>query len=83
VYIDATNLNIVVDPYATIGAVDITYLKTPGTLVRTTPDTGEVTTSELPEEVHTEIVGLAVSLMLENIESNRFQSQLVTLNNKE
>ena len=82
-YIESDFLNIIIDPYATIGDIELTYVKTPGVLVRTSPGPGEVTTSDLPEQVHQEIVALTVSLMLENIESPRFQSQLLTLNNKE
>lgn len=83
VYLKEGEVNFIYDPYATPVAAYVSYIKKPGVLVRTSPGVGEVTTSILPEHVHPEIVALTVSLMLENIESPRFQSQFLTLNNKE
>jgi hypothetical protein len=80
VYLEDNHIYILYDPYKDYDVVKITFVKYPDTLVRSAPGVNETNTSELPEQVHQEIVALAVSLMLENIESQRFQTQMVTLN---
>ena len=82
-YLKKNQVNVIYDPYATLDSIYVSYIKQPGKLVRSAPGVGEVTTSELPEQVHQELVALTISLMLENIESPRFQTQFLTLNNKE
>lgn len=53
---------------------DITYIKRPKTLTINTPGTYETNTSELALHTHREIVVIAASLALENIESQRTQT---------
>jgi hypothetical protein len=55
-------------------AVDIKYIRQPLQLTSGTPVTGTTNTCELPFETHEEIVNIAVSLVIENIESPRVQS---------
>ena len=80
IYLKEGEVNVIYDPFATLDSIYISYVRKPGTLVTGTPGAGEVTTSELPEHTHDEIVNLTVSLMLENIESERFQTNMITLN---
>ena len=83
-YIADDKLNIIKDPYSNaVSSVLIRYIKRPNTMVRSGVGVGTVTTCVLPVQVHTEVVALAVSLMLENIESTRFQTNQIVLNNKE
>lgn len=83
IYLKEGEINVIYDPYATLDSIYVSYIKRPGKLVRSNPGVGEVTTSDFPEHVHNEIVDLAVSMMLENIESQRFQTQMITLNRNE
>lgn len=53
---------------------DLTYVKKPMKLTINTPGTYETNTCELSEHTHREIVVLAVSLVIENIESQRVQT---------
>lgn len=53
---------------------DITYIKKPMVLTIDTPGTYETNTCELSEQTHKEIVTLAASLVIENIESPRVQT---------
>jgi hypothetical protein len=53
---------------------DLTYIKKPKTLTTSTPGTYETNTCELAEHTHREIVALAASLLIENIESPRVQT---------
>lgn len=83
VFLQDNDINIIRDPFRTYDEYSVFYVVKPAVLVRTSPGPGQVTTSELPEQVHPEIVALAVYLMLENIEAERQQTNLITLNNKE
>ena len=83
VYIADSNFNFIYDPDNEFYNVNITYLRTPKKLVSGTPGVGEVNTSELPEQTHSEIVALTVNMLLENIESERFQTNQLMYNNKE
>lgn len=83
IYLKEGEVNVIYDPFATLDSIYVSYLRKPGRMVKSNPGPGDVTTCELPEHVHVEVVALAVSLMIENIESPRFESQFLTLNNKE
>jgi len=83
IYLKENQVNVIYDPYATLDSIYVSYIRKPDKLVRSTPGVGETTVCELPEQVHPELVALTISLMLENIESPRFQTQFLTLNNKE
>lgn len=84
VFLQGNNVNIIRDPFKTYTNVHVTYVERPLTLVRENPVANvSTTTSVLPEQVHPEIVALTVLLMLENIESQRLQSNLITFNTKE
>jgi hypothetical protein len=83
IYLADSKINVISDPFATVSAFRCRYIKKPGTLVRTEPGTGQVTTSELPLQVHPELVALTTFLMLENIESQRLQTNQLILNSKE
>lgn len=83
VYLKEGEVNFIYDPFATPVSAYVSYIKKPGRLVRQNPGPGEVTTCILPEHVHPELTDLAVNMMLENIESPRFQTNLVTLNRNE
>lgn len=52
----------------------VLYVKKPMKLVSGTPSTYETNTCELPEHTHSEIVNIAVSLLVENLESPRVQT---------
>lgn len=80
IYLKEGEINIIYDPFATINSIYVSYIRKPGTMVLSDAGTDEVTTCELPEHVHDEIVNLTVYLMLENIESERQQTQFLTLN---
>jgi len=71
------------DPYKSIEGAYVKYIKQPKELVRTGVSGYQTTESELPEQVHPEIVSLTVNLLLENIESQRLQTHLMQLNKKE
>lgn len=53
---------------------DMTYIRKPRKLVLSSPGTYQTTTCELAEHTHREIVTMAASLVLENIESPRVQT---------
>lgn len=83
VYISANKFNFIFDPYASISVAYITYLRSPKKMVAGTPGSYEVNACELPLTVHSEVVALAVTMMLENIESERLQTNQLMYNNKE
>lgn len=83
IYLKEGEVNVIYDPFATLSSIYVSYIRKPGKLVTETPGEGEVNTSELPEHVHSEIVDLAVSMLLENIESQRLQTQMLNLNRNE
>lgn len=56
----------------------LTYIKKPDEVSISTS-----TSTDLPEETHEEIVNIAVNLVLEDIESKRFQTQSFLLNKQE
>jgi len=60
----------------------LTYLKKP-TEVEINPTVGSPVDCNLPEHTHTEIVKLAVSMMLENIEQPRYQTYQNEVNTME
>lgn len=81
VYLKEGEVNVIYDPFATLDSIYISYVKQPKLLVTTITDPATQTDeSELPEYTHDEIVNLTVTLMLENIESQRQQTQFITLN---
>lgn len=61
----------------------IEYIKEPKELVASGASGYQVTTSELPEEVHNEIVALAVNMMLETVSPERIQTNTLQLSKKE
>lgn len=83
IYLKEGEVNVIYDPFATLISIYVSYVRKPKRLNRTTDDATYTTTCELPEHTHSELVNLAVSLMLENIESQRFQTQMITLNKQE
>lgn len=83
IYLKEGEVNVIYDPFATLDSIYVSYVRKPDTLVTAEPGDGETNTSELPEHTHDEIVNLCVFLMLENIESQRQQSQFVTINKME
>ena len=64
---------------------DVTYIKIPSKITLGTEYTDPIPDSntELLPEVHNEILDIAVSMVLENIESQRYQSNLNELNKTE
>lgn len=62
-------IEIITDGNYNIGAIVMTYIKAPVTV-----DLSGTTDCDLPEHTHDEIVKLAVSMMLENIEQPRYQT---------
>jgi len=83
VYFYDNKIGYIHDPYKDIEYAYIKFIKRPGELIDSAPSSGQVTESELPEQVHPEIVSLTVNLLLENIESQRLQTHLMQLNKKE
>lgn len=85
VYLTENRVNFIYNPdlRLEIVLVNLTYIKIPKKLVAGTPGTNETNVSELPEQTHSEIVALAVNMLLENIESERFQTNQLMYNNKE
>jgi len=83
IYLKEGEVNVIYDPFATLDSIYVSYVKKPKRLVLATPGVGETNESEMPEHTHDEIVDLTVFLMLENIESQRMQTQFVTINSKE
>jgi len=83
VYLKEGEVNVIYDPYSTPISIYVSYLRKPATLTSGIPGIGELGTSELPEQVHPEIVSLAVKLLLENIESPRQQTNEFELSRKE
>jgi hypothetical protein len=83
IYLKEGEVNVIYDPFATLDSIYVSYIRKPDTLVTATPDDGETNECELPEHVHDEIVNLTVYLMLENIESQRQQTQFLTINKNE
>ena len=77
VYLKEGEVNVIYDPYATPYSIFISYLRKPLDLVLGGSD------CELPEQVHTEIVALAVNLMLNNIADQREQANYIQLTKKE
>lgn len=83
IYLKEGEVNVIYDPFATLDSIYVSYIKRPDKLVLGTPGAGETNTSELPVHVHEEIVDRAVYLMLENVESERQQTQFLTINRNE
>lgn len=83
VYITDDYFNFIVNPDSVLSSVSFRYIKTPKQLVRTSPVEGQTTESELPEQVHPEIVAATVNMLLENLESQRIQTNEVQLSRKE
>lgn len=76
-------LNIIVDAFTTLGTVaDVFYIRKPieMSIDLTTP--ANSIDCELPEHTHHNIISLAVKLALENIESTRFQTNSLLVNNE-
>lgn len=69
-------IELVADVNYTITNYYVRYLKRPALVSITTP----VISCDLPEHTHDEIVALATSMVLENIEQPRYQTQLNELN---
>jgi hypothetical protein len=65
-----TSVELISDGNYTVDNYYLTYIKEPVTVALST-----LTDSDLPEHTHDEIVKMAVSMMLENIESPRYQTQ--------
>jgi hypothetical protein len=71
---------ILVDYYtSSLEKVDLVYIREPKKLNRTVDNDTLTTTCELPKYIHQRIVDLTVFLMIENIESNRVQTNALTL----
>lgn len=83
VYFYDNKIGCIHDPYKTVTSLYVTYIKYPDKLVRTVPGHRETNVSELPEQAHQEIVALTINLLLENIESQRQESNTSQLNKKE
>lgn len=84
VYFYENKIAVIHDPYKPVTSIYIKYIKEPKKLVRTNPvGLYETNVCELPAQVHPEIVALTVSLLLENIESERQQNNLFQLSKKE
>ena len=86
-FIRGNSLYLIPDAYTNISACELIYIKYPKRLIHTSPTTylsqtvteGDdyTTTSELPITEHQKIVNTTVTLLLENIESPRIQTQPV------
>ena len=96
IYLKEGEVNVIHDPYVTPEWLYISYLLEPKKLVLTpaagewetdyapiTTPTEENTAGLWPEEVHPEIVKLAVNMMLENIADPRYKSHSIELNKVE
>ena len=83
VYITNDYFNFIINPDSTLSSVSFRYIKTPKQLVRTSPVGEQTTESELPNQVHPEIVAATVNMLLENLESQRVQTNEVQLSRKE
>lgn len=84
IYLKEGEVNVIYDAFATVNSIYVSYVRKPLKLVLTVADaTSETDTCELPEHTHDEIVNLTVMLMLENIESERTQTQFITLNSRD
>lgn len=83
IYLKEGEVNVIYDPYATPESIYVSYLKTPKVLNRLVNDDDNTTVSELPEQVHPEIVALTVNLMLDNIGDTREQGNYIQLTRKE
>jgi hypothetical protein len=79
IYLKEGEVNVIYDPEATPVSIYVSYLKRPATLDISTP----AQESDLPEQVHSEIVALTVKLMIENIESPRVETNEFELSRKE
>lgn len=83
-YLSDDKLHVIKDPYSNnVSSLLLRYIKRPNVMIRSGVGSNTVTTCVLPIHTHQEIVDLAVYLMLENIESTRFQTNQIVLNNKE
>lgn len=82
-FIDGNNLVVITDDYSTISTVWIRYLRYPKELDLVFNNTRQTTTIELPEYAAQEIVDLAVTILIENIESQRIQTQPIIAANNE
>jgi hypothetical protein len=82
VYLKENQVNFIYDPNSTLNTVYVSYIKEPRAIAYDT-DTATNIGSELPEHVHSEIVALAVNLLLENIESPRLKTNELLLTKKE
>ena len=83
IYITKDNFNFIINPDTSLSSVSFRYIKTPKKLVRSAPSSEETTESELPTQVHPEIVAVTVNMLLENLESQRSQTNEVQLSRKE
>lgn len=83
VYFYDNKIGVIYDPYKETSSIYVKFIKKPKTLVRTAPAEYQTNVCELPEQVHTEVVALTVSMLLENIESERQQNNLFQLSKKE
>lgn len=79
IYLKENEVNVIYDPFATPDSIYISYLQKPAILDISTP----TMVSDLPEQVHSEIVALAVNLMLDNIADQREQANYIQLTRKE
>lgn len=82
-----TKLQVVTDNTFSIGSIYFTYIRKPLEMSIDATDvntpTGFTNVCELPEQIHQEIVDLAVELALENVESPRLQTTKLINNNTE
>ena len=79
IYLKEGQINVIYDSLSTPVFIYVSYLKKPTVLDVSTP----TQVSDLPEQVHPEIVALTVKLMIENIESPRVQTNEFELSRKE
>jgi len=78
-YVSSQGLNFKFDAFTTgQGNVSMFYVKEPTEIVYTITSTEY---DSLPKHAHPNIVNLAVNLMIENIESRRFETNTVVLDN--
>lgn len=83
-FLEGNNLVVITDSYCSVNSIYIKYLREPRVLVLSVSNVAkETTTCELPEYACQEIVDLAVTILLENIESQRIQTQPVIAANNE
>jgi hypothetical protein len=84
-FLQGDRLYYICDSYTSISTVELIYIQYPRKLIYTVPSAflssivsaGDeyATLSDLPEHTHQDIVNVTVNLLLENIESQRFQTQ--------